>query len=176
MARRTGSGDTLPQRGLTYLGLLFAVAWIALAATATLKLGAVHQRRQAEDELLFVGAAWRAALRSYQEARPTPGSLARAPRHLGELLADHRFNPPRRHLRQIYRDPITGQATWGVLRGADGGILGVHSLSAQAPIRVANFPADFFYFRDRRRYSDWVFVWGVVCTDAGCEMPGGALR
>ena len=176
MALHTGNGEAMRQSGITYLGLLFVVAWIGLAAAATLKLGAIHQRRQAEDELLFIGTAWRAALRSYQDARPTPTSPARSPRKLEELLADHRFNPPRRHLRQIYRDPITGQATWGMLRGADGGIVGVHSLSTQAPIRVANFPADFFFFRDRRRYSDWIFVWGVVCTDAGCEMPGGTLR
>lgn len=172
MACRTGSGSALrrAQRGMTYLGLLFIVAWIGLAASATLQLGAVHQRRQAEQELLFIGAAWRAALHSYQEARPAADGRAQRPRELGELLADPRFNPPRRHLRQLYRDPITGQARWGVLRHPDGGIVGVHSLSAQVPLRQANFPADFFFFRDRRRYSDWIFVWGVACTDAGCEI------
>jgi type II secretory pathway pseudopilin PulG len=183
MACRIANGKAMLRRqsratqgGITYLGVLFVVAWIGLAATATLKLGAIHQRRQAEDELLFVGAAWRAALRSYQEARSTPGLPAKGPQTLDELLADHRFNPPRRHVRQLYRDPITGHSRWGVLRAADGGIVGVHSLSPQVPIRMANFPADFFFFRDRHRYSDWIFVWGLTCTDAGCEMPGGTLR
>ncbi len=56
--------------GFTYIGLLIALALIALAATATVQGGALLQRRQAEEELLVVGREFRNALQSYANATP----------------------------------------------------------------------------------------------------------
>lgn len=157
-------------RGFTYVGLLIVVAIVGLAAASSVQLGAIAQRRQVEDELLFVGLQYKRAIRSYFEAAP-PGAPSTAPARLEDLLRDPRFPNPRRHIRRLYPDPLTGQNDWVLIRGLDGqGILGVHSRSKENPIRIDNFPDEFFHFKGKKRYADWVFVYGVVCTDNGCEI------
>lgn len=156
--------------GFTYVGLLIVIAIISLAATSSVQLGAIAQRRQVEDELLFVGLQYKRAIRSYFEAAP-PGAPSAAPPRLEDLLRDPRFPYPKRHLRRLYPDPLTGKNDWALIRTLDGqGILGVHSRSKESPIRIDNFPDEFFHFKGKQRYADWVFVYGVVCTDAGCEI------
>jgi type II secretory pathway pseudopilin PulG len=110
------------QAGFTYLGLLILVAILALATSATLTLGSIVQRREAEQRLLEVGAAYRQAIASYLNSSPAgdrsyPGSLA-------DLLKDPRYPGVRRHLRQLYPDPITGKAEWGLVPAPGGGIMG----------------------------------------------------
>ena len=161
--------------GISYLGLLFVIAIIGMAAAATVQLGAIAHRRLAEAELLFVGLQYKNAIRSYFEAAP-PGSTAAAPTRLEDLVRDPRFPGVRRHLRKIYADPLTGKADWVMIRTTDGrGILGVHSRSMESPIRRDNFPDEFFHFKGRERYADWVFVYGVVCSDQGCEIDNSQL-
>ena len=165
----------LPQRGFTYLGLLFLLAAMGLAAAGTVHLGSITGQRSAEEELLFVGRQFRQALQSYSEATP-PGATVTAPRNLDDLLRDNRNPTPQRHLRQIYPDPITGRKEWGLVRAGDGTLLGVYSLAEKTPIRIDHFPRDFFYFMGKQSYRDWLFVWGVECMDAGCRLPPNATR
>ncbi|MDP5239624.1 type II secretion system protein [Uliginosibacterium sp. 31-16] len=156
--------------GFSYVGLLIVIAIISLAATTTVQLGAIAHRRQAEEELLFIGLQYKRAIRSYFEAAP-PGAPAAAPNQLEDLIRDPRFPGVRRHLRQLYPDPLTGKLDWVLIRAPDGkGLLGVHSRSKESPIRIDNFPDEFFHFKGKHRYSDWVFVYGVVCSDQGCEI------
>ncbi len=151
MRVRTASG------GFTYVGLIVLVAIIGMVTATTLKLGSLMQRRAAEEALLDVGAAFGDALKSYANAS-TPGQRL-TPATLEELLLDPRFPTPRRHLRQIYADPITGEAKWGLLRGVDKvGIVAVYSLSDARPIKLANFDPRFVGFDNRQRLSDWKFV------------------
>lgn len=164
------------QRGLTYLGLLFAVAAIALAGSATVRLGQVRERQAAEDELLFVGDAYRQALRRYREAGATADGIAgAAPRRLEDLLLDTRRLHPQRHLRRLYADPITGRTDWVLIRDERGGIVGLHSRSRAAPLRQRGFSLDDFHFARKQHYSDWVFAWGLVCTETGCKLPNASL-
>jgi hypothetical protein len=149
---------------------LFVLALMGLAAASTVRLGALAERRHAEDELLAIGREFRQALRSYHNTTP-PGSSQTAPRSLHELLHDPRSAAPRRHLRRVYPDPLTGRAEWGLIKSLDGALIGVYSLSGDTPIRVANFPADFFYLTGKTHYRDWVFVYGVECLDSGCRLP-----
>jgi type II secretory pathway pseudopilin PulG len=163
-------GSVRPARGFSYLGLLFVLAVMGLAASATVRFGVMVERRQAEDELLFVGREFRNALRSYQSATP-PNAAQRQPTRLQDLLRDPRFPEPRRHLRRIYADPLTGRAEWGLIKSLDGALIGVYSLSTDTPLRMAHFPADFFYFQGKTHYRDWLFVYGVECLDSGCRLP-----
>lgn len=157
--------------GFTYLGLLMVVAIISMTAAVTVQTGAILQRRQAEDELIFVGLQFKKAIRDYFEKSPS-GVPSNAPARLEDLLRDPRFPQPVRHLRKIYVDPMTGTTDWGLIRTADGrGILGVYSKSKATPIRIANFPDEVFHFEGKKRFSDWVFVYGVVCQNMGCELP-----
>lgn len=148
---------TTSQRGFTYLTVLIAVAVAAVAATATVQLGDLVQRRDAELEMLAIGRQFRAALVSYANASP-PGA-ARAPATLEDLLLDRRYPATRRHLRRVFVDPLTGRATWGLLPGPDGkGIVGIHSLAPGRPVKVDNFPPGEEALRNRTSYRDWVFM------------------
>ncbi len=144
-------------RGFTYLGLIILLAIMALVAAAGLKMGTLLQRAAAEEELLEIGAQFSEALRSYAAATP-PGKPTQPPT-LQDLLKDPRFPNPRRHLRKIFVDPVTGKAEWGVIWLGDKiGVLGVYSLSDARPLKIANFDIRFLNMENREKISDWKFL------------------
>jgi len=149
------------QGGFSYVGLLMVIALLGLSAAATASLGAVAQRRDAEDELLFIGEQFRRAFQSYYQA--TPNGQPRYPPHLQDLLHDPRFAAPRRHLRQLYADPITGREDWVLLMAPESGIMGVRSASDARPIKLAQFPPAFASFEGQTKYSQWVFSHPMCC-------------
>ena len=102
-----------PAAGFTYLGLLILLAVLGLVGAAGLKMGTLLQRAAAEEDLLEIGAQFQEALRSYAAATP-PGQKPQ-PGTLQDLLKDPRFPNPRRHLRKIFVDPVTGKAEWGII-------------------------------------------------------------
>jgi type II secretory pathway pseudopilin PulG len=145
------------EAGFTYLGLIILVAILALATSATLTLGSIVQRREAEQRLLEAGAAYRQAIASYV-LNSSPAGPRRYPGSLADLLKDPRFPSIRRHLRQLYPDPITGKAEWGLVPAPGGGIMGVRSLSNAHPIKISGFEAENQLFEGKLRYSEWFFV------------------
>jgi type II secretory pathway pseudopilin PulG len=143
--------------GFTYLGLIILVAIISIASAATLQMGSVVQRRAAEEELLEIGDEFRNALISYANA--TPAGQKRGPASLQDLLKDPRYPNPKRHLRKLYADPITGKDQWGIVEAIDGsGIIGVHSLSEATPIKIDKFESAFLDFAGKTSYRDWRFI------------------
>lgn len=145
------------QAGFTYLGLIIFVFILGMVGAATLKIGSLLQRAHAEQELLEIGYQFSTALRTYAEA--TPRGQPPQPSTLQELLRDTRFPNPRRHLRKIFVDPVSGKAEWGLVRAGEGGrILGVHSLSQAAPLKLANFDKRFPGFENREHIADWKFM------------------
>jgi type II secretory pathway pseudopilin PulG len=160
------------QAGFTYLGLIIFVFIVGLVGAATLKIGALLQRAHTEQELLEIGYQFSAALKSYADA--TPRGQRPQPMTLQELLRDPRFPNPRRHLRKIFVDPVSGKAEWGLVRAGEGGpILGVHSLSQLAPLKVANFDKRFPGFERREHISDWKFM--AELSAAGVPLTPGTL-
>jgi type II secretory pathway pseudopilin PulG len=147
------------QDGVTLLGLLILVAILGVVAAAATNVGAIVQRRQAEQELLWVGNAYRDALVRYYNA---PSAVAsRYPRTLTDLLRDPRQPTPQRYLRQLYADPITGKNDWVLVAAPDGGIACLHSSSTAKPIKIGQFPAALVSFRDAKTYADWLFCVNV---------------
>ena len=145
------------QQGFTYFGLIVLVTIIGLVGAATLKVESLLRRAQAEEELLEIGAEFSRALRSY--AAVTPRGQRQQPESLKDLLRDPRFPNPRRHLRKIYVDPVTGKDEWGIMYlSGETGVIGVHSLSDSKPLKVANFDARFQNFEDAELISDWRFT------------------
>lgn len=143
--------------GFTYLSVIIVVAIIGLVAAAALKLGATVQRSKAEQQLLLIGAAFSDALQSYADATPS-GQLPQ-PATLKDLLRDPRFPTPRRHLRKIFVDPMTGKDEWGIVYlGAKTGVVAVYSLSDAKPVKIGNFPARFQSLAGKRKISEWRFV------------------
>ena len=148
------------QGGFTYLGLIILVCVIGLVGAATLKIGALMQRAQMEEELLDIGAAFSAALQSYAQA--TPQGQALQPPSLQELLKDPRTPALRRHLRKMFVDPATGGTEWGVVYLADKvGVVAVYSLSPAKPLKIGNFDARFVGFDNKQHLSDWKFTAGA---------------
>jgi hypothetical protein len=125
-----------------------------MVSAAVLSAGSALQRRMNEEELLFIGAQFAEAFKSYFEA--TPAGQRNYPAKLEELLKDPRYPGVRRHLRRIYVDPMTGKAEWGLVP-APGGVVGVHSLSQAAPLKIAEFEPAFAPLSGRTSYVDWKF-------------------
>lgn len=101
-------------------------------------LGTVWQtemQREREHELLFIGEQFGLALWRYYEASPDAKAY---PRRLEDLLEDRRHAVPRRHLRQIFVDPLTGRRDWVVIMSG-GQITAVRSRSQGEPIVRAGF-------------------------------------
>ncbi len=143
------------QRGFNYLWMLMTVALLGVGLAIAGESYSLAARRDRERELLFIGAQFREALRSYHQAQMRAGQRE-YPASLDALLADDRFAGVKRHLRRVYVDPMTGKSEWGLVRIA-GRIVGVHSLSEQAPLKQANFDLADAAFEGSTRYSDWVF-------------------
>ena len=161
------------QRGFTYLGLIILVAILGLVGAAGLKMGSLLQRQAAEQELLDIGAQFSDALYSYAAATP-PGQPQQPPT-LAALLRDPRTPQLRRHLRKLFVDPITGRAEWGLLyQPGSNGIIGVHSLSQAAPLKVGNFEARFAGFEGKAHFSEWRFMVDARVSSVPSAGPANA--
>jgi type II secretory pathway pseudopilin PulG len=145
--------------GFAYVLLLLAIALIGLAASAALSVGATVARRDAEQQLLAIGAEFQQALRSYAgvPVGAVAPSVGRGPRSLEDLVRDPRAPGVRRHLRQVYADPLTGKNEWGLIVDSQGFITGVHSLAHGMPIKQSGFDAPWAGFEDAQGYGQWVF-------------------
>lgn len=143
------------QRGFTYLGLLFAIAFIGLLTATAGQVWISAAQSEREEDLLFVGREFARAIAAYHAA--TPGDAKHYPLQLEDLLEDRRGPVMLRHLRKIYVDPMTGRADWGLIKGG-AAIVGVHSLSDGKPRRRANFGEGENGFAGAATYRDWRFV------------------
>jgi type II secretory pathway pseudopilin PulG len=147
------------QAGFTYIALLLVVAIMGVWLAATANVWQLRQQREKEKELLFVGHEFRQAIERY--ARAAQGTGRKLPLRLEDLLLDERVLEKRRHLRRIYADPMTGNTDWGLVRQADGQIIGVHSLSTEVPLKKAGFGVKDSGFSAASTYADWVFLAAV---------------
>jgi len=164
MVSRTPTGRRLRgglQGGFTLLGLLFLVAGLGVAMAALGTVWHSAAQREKERDLLFAGDQYRRAIESFWTVPLPVGTPRRLPKHFAELLVDPRFPRTVRHLRRLYRDPMTGDTEWGVLKGPDGGIAGVVSLSDAKPFKRANFPSAYVHFQEAQSYRDWIFRFDV---------------
>lgn len=165
--------------GFTYLLLLVVLAIIAITAAASLELGTTMSRRDAEQELLGIGAEYERALIAYRLATPV-GQVKRNPDTLDALLLDRRLAGTKRHLRKIYVDPLTGLDRWGIARAPDGSIAAVYSLAEGQPIKQDGFADTWSRFNGATTYTRWCFGIEVVvafaqqinaaCSDASAPM------
>lgn len=145
------------QRGFTYVIAMFMVAVFALVSLRAMEVTITREKREKEAQLLAAGLAYQHAIRSYYEN--SPGTVKVFPPTLEALLDDSRTSILRRHLRKLYRDPMTGEAKWGLIEAPDGGVMGVYSQSTRLPVKVAAFPAEVQVVKAPTRYQDWRFIY-----------------
>jgi len=158
MARPTATGkgrglDRIRQCGVTYLIVLFLVALVGMGLAALGTVWHTEVQRDRERELLFIGEQFGVALRSYYEASKGGNEY---PHRLEDLLEDRRDQVLRRHLRQIFVDPLTGRRDW-VLIMVSGQITAVRSRSQGVPFVRTGFPPDWEAFADAQTHAEWVF-------------------
>lgn len=159
--RARGRGRAIGRRaggtGFTYVTVLAAVVVTGIVVEAARLTTWRLVQADREAELLFRGAAYRRAIRSYYEAGVELG-VKSFPRALENLLEDPRF-PHRRHLRALYPDPMAEdeEGEWTLIRAPDGGIAGVASRGHGEPLRKANFEKPFENFAGAASYADWIF-------------------
>lgn len=161
------------QLGFTYVALLIALAvlGVGLAATGVAWQNAVQRDREAD--LLFIGQEFREAIALYYLR--APGQVHEYPKSLEDLMEDQRFPGVQRYLRQVYRDPMTGQTEWGLVLTPTGRIMGVHSLSRGTPLKTARFPEADRHLAGSTTYVDWQFVFVPPAT-MNAPSSGVSLR
>jgi type II secretory pathway pseudopilin PulG len=197
------------QQGMTLLVVIFMVVVLGLAASMTGMVWKTVVQRDREEQLLWVGNQYRLAIESYANAMvgqggqvaataavPTVGQkktvAAAYPTNLDDLLKDPRFPGTVRHIRKLYKDPMTGQdfklirAGGGVagasIGTATGGIMGVVSTSKEEPFRKSGFADEYQDFESASSYQDWQFVYQPGQTNrtpqagAANRLPGGGSQ
>lgn len=143
------------QSGVALIALLSAIVVMGVLLASVGEVWKTTAQREREEELLFVGVQIRNAIQSYKDK--SPAGIREYPRSLSDLLEDRRFPTPVRHLRKLYRDPLTNSNDWGLLQMGDR-IIGIYSLSESKPLKEANFPEGLASFSGSTSYRQWVFV------------------
>ena len=166
MRDRSALLKRLRSRGFTYIGLLILIALIGVALTAAAELTSTALQRDREEQLLFAGSAYAAAIDSYR--RNSPGARE-FPQTLEVLVKDPRLPTVRRHIRRLYVDPITESLDWGIVRGPNNGIVGVYSKSEREPLKKANFSRRYQNLAGAKQYADWKFMARSLGEESGSE-------
>lgn len=164
-------------RGYALLTVLLLATLLATAGLGVALSQRLEREREREQALLYYGRQIERALLAYHESTPgvTDPALREWPRALGELLEDRRFLPPRRHLRQLWPDPVSGLAWVPITRGDR--IVGVRSASTRPTLKRANFPPELEGFARARTHAEWRFSpldRPAVATVAGATGPTAA--
>lgn len=107
MGRATPTGR---QGGYTYLLMLFVVAVAGYGLALLGESWHSAARREIAQQTEFALDAYAKALDSYRLA--TPDGASYRPLRLAELLEDRRAGSLRRHLRQLYPNPVSGRQDW----------------------------------------------------------------
>lgn len=113
-------------------------------------------QREREEELLFRGLQYKAALERWHRPSATGGPPPGQLNELKDLLKDPRSAGTVRYIRRIYKDPVTGE-DFDVLRQPGKGIVGVMSTSETEPLKKGGFPKELQAFEGMDQYKKWVF-------------------
>ncbi len=144
------------QRGVTYLAVLIIVMLMGIMLGVTGQSWQTIMQREREEELLFRGSQIQEALNRWHN--PTGTQHAATPlTDLHYLLQDPRTAGTVRHLRRLYKDPITGH-DWQLIQEPGRGIVGINSPSASRPLKQDNFPEPLRDFAGKQHYNEWRFV------------------
>ncbi|HEY3308718.1 MAG TPA: type II secretion system protein [Desulfuromonadaceae bacterium] len=163
--------NSLNCKGFTYLTALMLVMVMGIM------LGAIGQswksimQREREEELIFRGRQYKAALERWHNPNTVRGDHVRTKLNdLKDLLQDPRTLTTVRYLRRLYTDPLTGKE-WHTISDPTWGIIGVASTSEKQPLKIGDFPDDLKDLSGKQRYNEWLFQF----TPQGQPgRPGGA--
>ena len=150
--------------GYTFPLVLIIVAAMAFSAMRLDLAQSYRLKRDKEEELLFRGRAYKHAIRMFFTKNN------RYPRKLQEL-ADDRDSTKARFIRQLYKDPMTGD-DFKPIAASEGAITGVASSSRETPFKTADFDKDLEDFDKAKTYADWKF--DAKSSGGGAPQGGGS--
>ena len=166
------------QQGFTYIGVLVILAVMMMALGAASEIWHSVMQREKEQELLFIGHQFRAAIGKYYVQ-----SGNRYPENLEALLESNDLGvtgagaKKSRFLRKLYQDPMTNESHWGLVAGPDKRVQGVYSLSEEKPFKTTGFINADADLELAKKYSDWKFVYKPVRAQAASGgMVNGIAR
>lgn len=142
-----------PQNGFTYIGVLLMIALSGVGLATVGVVWHTENKREKEKELLFIGKQFSKAIESYTQSSV---GATQYPSTLNDLIIDRRLPIKKRHLRKIFRDPMTDSFEWG-LQKEKGRIVGVYSKSSGKPLTKV-FETEFESFKGAKTYSEWIFM------------------
>ena len=150
------AGPSMPLKnsGLVLLALLIMLILVAVGALAAAEVWSTTLKREREVQLMFVGDQYRRAIQDYWKM--SPGRRVYPP-SIDVLLTDNRFPNPVHHLRRVYRDPMVDTGEFEPIMQANA-LIGVHSTSADVPIKRAGFSSVYAQFENAESYAQWQFV------------------
>lgn len=154
------------QAAYSRIALLLAVAALGIVLTGLWQYWQTENTRKKEEALLNIGQQFRQALLGYATAMPSDAPAG--PLILEELVHDSRFSPARQHLPEIFQDPMTGRAEWGVVR-AGGRIIAVYSLAPGRPLKREGFSDP--SFNEAESYANWRFAPDLPAAPAPRAKP-----
>lgn len=144
------------QAGFTYLALMLATLVISIMTAVAVPVWVTVLKRDREDELLFRLKQYRTAIQLYRGDAHS-NHFNKYPKELEDLLDDHTSAVPKRYLRRLYPDPITGKMDWALEREAppggpsssltQGGITDVRSSNDAKAIKKIQGKGE--------KYSEW---------------------
>lgn len=151
----------LSNKGYAYLGMLLVLtAVMHLSALSVQKGVALHQSEK-EQQLLLVGYEYEKAIIEYTKTANSNTSATttttQGPLQLQDLLKDPRYPGIKRYLRKLYSDPMAGTPEWGLVKAANGNIIGVYSTDIRQPTKRSGFDSIHNSFDNAKSYSQWVF-------------------
>ena len=141
----------ISNNGFTLVGLAVIIAITGIVLAAVARVHSTMLKRDLAEELLFRGDEIKDAIDAYFKIGNT------YPRNFEELLKDPRGVNPKRHLRKVYKDPITN-GEWELIKDKAERIIGVKSKSEKEPLKKDNFPEEYKVFAGKTKYSEWEFI------------------
>ncbi len=143
--------------GFSYPAALLMVVVISISLMTAQKQWSTIMKREKENQLLFRAGQISQAIESYYNN--SSDGTSKYPKKLEYLLKDNRHLAVKRHIRKLYKDPMTITGNWGLIYDGVGNIKGVFSLSSEEPIKKGGFPEKYKHFTNRKKYSDWKFIY-----------------
>lgn len=153
-------------RGFTYITVMMLVVIIGIVLSMTGRYWSTVAQREKEEELLFRGDQIRKGIEAYYKLTAQKnGGRGLYPASMEELLKSSSSIAPKRSLRNLYKDPMTGKADWVLISDpASKRIMGVRSSNEDEPVKASNFPFIYRDFEGKTKYSDWIFVYSPAAN------------
>jgi len=145
------------EKGFTYPAALALIVIVSVSLMVVQKQWSTIVKRDKEKELFFRAGQIVQAIGSFY--KDSSKDSQQYPRSLKVLLKDNRSLGLKRHLRKIYKEPMTEDGQWGIIYDGRGGIKGVFSKSMTEPLKKGNFPEIYKSFENKKRYLEWKFVY-----------------